>query len=83
MKTRDQVDWLIPGDYQGCCKTHNIKDILSYQTDKQGRLKDLKINTKMPNKMRKFLINAFIFVAGFEILIHLPHLINVLINKIK
>lgn len=83
MKTRDQVDWFIPGDYTGCCKTHKIKEIISGSTDKEGRLKKLKINTKIPNKMRKFLINAFIFVVGFEILIHLPHIINILINKIK
>jgi len=41
------------------------------------------IKNKIPSKMRKLLINLFIFVVGIEIIIHLPHLFNVLINKIK
>ena len=43
----------------------------------------LKKKIKTPNKMRKFLINLFIFVASMEIIIHLPHILNILINKIK
>jgi hypothetical protein len=106
MKTREEVDFFIPGDYTGCCKKHHLKDILSIKSDIKhvtGRINEMltdkgshrstanckyirfkeKIIIKTPNKMRRYLINAFIFVAGVEILIHLPHLINLLINKLK
>jgi hypothetical protein len=59
---------------------------ITYSTPKieSIKLKDkIIIKNKIPNKMRKFLINLFIFVVALEIIIHLPHILNVLINKIK
>jgi len=54
---------------------HNLKSI--------ELKKKIIFKVKYPNKMRKFLINLFIFVVSLEIVIHVPHIINVLINKIK
>jgi hypothetical protein len=86
MKTRDEIDFFIPGDYNGVCKDHHLKDILRIKGENIRTIKlrnNIIIKSKNRSKMRKFLITLFIFIVGFEIIIHLPHIINVLISKIK
>ncbi len=35
MQTTEEVDYFIPGDYKGCCKTHNLKQVLSFETKRR------------------------------------------------